>query len=202
MAQVKDDNLLEKYLPHFQFNEEHAIAIDAKSEQIFASLMHYDAGQDWLIRLAITMREIPLRLLILCKLLDEIAPAPFNLDKFTILEMIEGVESRSNGKNSQIAFGLVGQFWQANYGLQKIDDGTDFLIFNKPHFAKLVMVFQIENDPLQQDRDSYILTTTTRVFCPDRYSKKRFLPYWYLIRPVSGLIRRRMLSAIKAQSEK
>ncbi|WP_223920280.1 hypothetical protein [Aeromonas caviae] len=45
------------------------------------------------------------------------------------------------------------------------------------------------------------MTTQTRVFCPDLACRLKFAPYWYLIRPVSGLIRRRILGAIKAESE-
>ncbi|MCO2968619.1 hypothetical protein FA269_23515 [Pseudomonas aeruginosa] len=42
-----------------------------------------------------------------------------------------------------------------------------------------------------------LLHTETRVFCPDRASRLRFTPYWLAIRPVSGLIRRRLLAAIE-----
>ena len=43
--------------------------------------------------------------------------------------------------------------------------------------------------------ENTLLTAETRVYCPDRYSLLRFTPYWLAIRPVSGLLRRRMLSA-------
>ncbi|MCA4125719.1 hypothetical protein LDY98_05140, partial [Pseudomonas aeruginosa] len=44
-----------------------------------------------------------------------------------------------------------------------------------------------------------LLHTETRVFCPDRASRLRFTPYWVAIRPVSGLIRRRLLAGIGAE---
>jgi hypothetical protein len=47
-----------------------------------------------------------------------------------------------------------------------------------------------------------LLTTETRVFCPDPYSLVRFAPYWVLIRIPSGLIRRRTLRAIRTAVEK
>jgi hypothetical protein len=43
-----------------------------------------------------------------------------------------------------------------------------------------------------------MLHTQTRVFCTDEASLRRFRPYWLLIRPVSGLIRRRLLARIAA----
>jgi hypothetical protein len=41
------------------------------------------------------------------------------------------------------------------------------------------------------------LRTETRVFCNDRKSFIRFLPYWWIIRPVSGLMRHRLLRRIR-----
>ena len=37
------------------------------------------------------------------------------------------------------------------------------------------------------------LTTRTRVWCSDDATRRSFSPYWLLIRPASGLIRRRLL---------
>ncbi|SEA49031.1 hypothetical protein [Variovorax sp. YR216] len=38
--------------------------------------------------------------------------------------------------------------------------------------------------------------TETRVQCVDRSALRHFTPYWWVIRPVSGLIRRRLLARI------
>jgi hypothetical protein len=40
------------------------------------------------------------------------------------------------------------------------------------------------------------LVTHTRVHCPDEAQRRRFAPYWFAIRPVSGLIRQRLLRRI------
>ncbi|UXM96470.1 hypothetical protein N5853_14215 (plasmid) [Bartonella sp. HY329] len=188
-------DLIDKYLPNFQFEEVHAIEIHAPRQKIFSALQHYDAQKDWLIASFIALREIPLRLLQACKLLKDVAPTPFNLDKFTLLETLE---------DNQIAFGLVGKFWKANYGLEMIADGEAFCAFDKPNNAKLAMQFKIDaidGDKKPSCQNRFTLQTKTRVFCLDGESKRRFTPYWYLIRPVSGLIRKRMLKAIKQQSE-
>jgi hypothetical protein len=39
------------------------------------------------------------------------------------------------------------------------------------------------------------------VYCPDRYSLLMFTPYWLAIRPVSGVLRRRMLRTIREIAE-
>ncbi|ABJ14701.1 hypothetical protein I5G24_21295 [Pseudomonas aeruginosa] len=57
----------------------------------------------------------------------------------------------------------------------------------------------VQRAPSAADRraGATLLHTETRVFCPDRASRLRFTPYWLAIRPVSGLIRRRLLAGIE-----
>ncbi len=77
-------------------------------------------------------------------------------------------------------------------------DSQAYLDFAVPGVAKLALGFSASRQPNGTTR----LTTQTRVFCPDLACRLKFAPYWYLIRPVSGLIRRRILGAIKAESER
>jgi hypothetical protein len=64
--------------------------------------------------------------------------------------------------------------------------------------AKLALGFSVQNASVGQTK----LVTETRVHCPDRLSRLSFTPYWILIRPVSGLIRRRILNSVKGRSER
>ena len=57
--------------------------------------------------------------------------------------------------------------------------------------ARLALNFSVA-----QTDQGQTLTTQTRVFCPDDESLRRFRPYWLLIRPASGFIRRRLLQRI------
>jgi hypothetical protein len=95
--------------------------------------------------------------------------------------------------------GLVGKFWNVwrpDFGLLAINSPAEFLACNPPRTAKLVIGFSAE--PIGQ---ATRLTTETRVYCPDRYSLIMFTPYWLVIRPVSGLLRRRALGAIRRIAE-
>ena len=100
-------------------------------------------------------------------------------------------------KKSETVAGLIGRFWQLDGGLVPFADADAFARFVEPGTPKLVTGFHATPDPV-----GTLLTTETRVFCPDRYSLLRFAPYWMLIRLVSGLIRRRTLCAMKAATEK
>jgi hypothetical protein len=45
------------------------------------------------------------------------------------------------------------------------------------------------------------LTTETRVHVPDPVSLRKFRRYWRIVRPLSGLIRKRILEAAKRRAE-
>jgi len=100
-------------------------------------------------------------------------------------------------ETSETVAGLIGQFWRLDGGLVRFSDADAFARFAKPGTPKLVTGFRVSPDPL-----GTLLTTETRVFCPDQYSLLMFTPYWLLIRIPSGLIRRRALRAIKTAAEK
>lgn len=101
----------------------------------------------------------------------------------------------SDGKSETVA-GLIGRFWRLDGGLVPIADAEAFARLAGPGTPKLVIGYRATPDPL-----GTLLTTETRVFCPDRSSLLRFAPYWTLIRIPSGLIRRRTLRAIKFAAE-
>ncbi|PYD48392.1 hypothetical protein [Novacetimonas pomaceti] len=176
-------SLLDNLLPHYQFQECHRIAIRAPAAAIMRSIRAYRALHDPLIRLAIGLREGPARLL-------GRRPGPMlDLDDFTIL----GREGER-----EIVFGLMGAFWKADYGLVPLSSAACFHENHHPGLCRLAMGFAIA--PLSGDIRR--VTTRTRVFCPTPASQRRFAPYWYAIRPVSGLIRRRMLGRIRAMAQR
>ncbi|MCV4151862.1 hypothetical protein OD781_25215, partial [Pseudomonas aeruginosa] len=84
------------------------------------------------------------------------------------------------------------RFWRADFALERIADGEHFRCYDQPGVAKLVLCFRCT-----PSASGTLLHTETRVFCPDRASRLRFTPYWLAIRPVSGLIRRRLLAGIE-----
>ncbi|OKB68560.1 hypothetical protein BHU62_00505 [Serratia marcescens] len=175
--------LLNKYLGQYQFAERHEIAIAAPRSRIMAAVAAYDPKHDRFFRSMIALRELPARLIPR----QTPSPPPFGLHNFCLLEQNEAAR----------VYGLIGRFWQAEYGLEKVADGPGFLAFAQPGVAKLALGYVVS--PLQDGRCR--LVTETRIFCPDDASRRRFTPYWYTIRLVSGLIRRRMLHAIKTASE-
>ncbi|CCG09135.1 hypothetical protein [Pararhodospirillum photometricum] len=171
--------ILDEFLPTYQFSETHACTIAAAPGAVVGAVASYRVESDPVIRWALAVREAPGR----WWGRGEKAAKAFGLDDFTVLARTE----------TALVYGLVGRFWALDFGLRPIADAAAFAAFREAGVAKLVLGFETEEAGEGRTR----LVTQTRVLCPDEAARRSFLPYWVLIRPVSGLIRRRMLAAIK-----
>lgn len=180
--------LLDAYLPRYSYRELHSCDMAAAPRTIIEAAAAYQPDSDPLYRRMIALREMPMRLGMQSAGTKSNRPAPFGFQNFTLLERRDDVG---------LAYGLIGRFWRTNFGLVSVPDADAYLHFSEPGVAKLALGFSVSEGPGGSRR----LTTETRVFCPDLSSRLKFAPYWYLIRPVSGLIRHRTLSAIKRASE-
>jgi len=179
---------LTPWLPAWQFSEVHHTHSTAAAPALLDAAQAYDPADDPWIGAALALREAPGRLAARLGLRSSLAQRPrFGLADFTLL---------GRPTPHSLAYGLVGRFWSAGYGLVQVADLAAFTAYNTPGVAKLLMGFVA-----QPGAGGTRLTTTTRVFCPDAASQRRFAPYWALIRPVSGLIRRRMLGQVRAAAE-
>jgi hypothetical protein len=175
--------LIHRLLPEWQFGERHALVLDGVSpERAYASIVPGLSAEDPLIARAIALRETPGRLLRAVGMSRNALPSrPFGFHSFALLGEVPGRE---------VAFGLAGRFWQMDYGLRRIADTEAFMAMtDQPRLVLNVCV-----EPLDGQRCQ--LVTHTRVHCPDEAQRRRFVPYWVLIRPVSGLIRGRLLRRI------
>lgn len=181
--------LADKFLPSYQFSERHSVRVAAPGHAILRAIDNFSGEGDRFISLLIAVREAPARFAgafgFSTSLKDQ---SRFGMSSFANL----GVS------DEQIVYGLIGRFWRPNFGLEKVTNSDCFLAFEQAGVAKLVMSFCLSVD---DDTGQTLLTTETRVFCPDRRSLLLFSVYWWVIRAPSGLIRRRMLAAIKSKAE-
>lgn len=177
-----DMPIIDNFLPNYQFKEIHKIAVAAPTDQILDAISIYDPAKDPLVRILLQVREAPARFAAQLGFRSGLAGRPmFGLADFVPL-----------GRNwDEIAFGLVGQFWRLDFGLARMPDAEAFRTFNRAGFAKLVISFSIGRTAAGR-----ILTTETRVYCPDAASRTRMSLYWTLIRAGSGFIRGRILAQV------
>jgi hypothetical protein len=174
-------SLIDTHLPRYQFSERHRTRVRATPDEVMRAVIDSNRAPDRFREFLMSLRTLPSRLL------GREAPRV-------------GIHSSTplawDGKSETVA-GLIGRFWRLDGGLVPIADADAFARFAAPGTPKLVTGLRATPDPL-----GTLLTTETRIFCPDPYSLLRFAPYWLLIRIPSGLIRRRALRAIKVAAEK
>lgn len=179
---------IDDWLPSWQFDEVHHIRSAASPAALLNAAAAYDPAHDRWINLALAVRGAPGRLVSVLGLAS--APAArlrFGLADFVPLGRLA---------DKALAYGLAGRFWEPGYGLRPLADAAAFSAFAEPGAAKLLLAFEA-----QREHDITRLTTVTRVYCTDAAAKNQLLPYWALIRPVSGLIRRRILADIRRVAE-
>ncbi|NLI28332.1 MAG: hypothetical protein GX413_13305 [Acetobacter sp.] len=176
--------LIDKYVPSFQFRERHTLEISAQASDVLRAAINYQPDNDPIIQAAIAIREFPNKFINRIKGNSLPTKRPFSLKNFTLLDYLE---------DSEAVFGLTGRFWQADYGQVSLQNSEDFLNFNAHGAARLALNFSVECLANSRTR----LATETRVCCLDAEAKRKFTPYWYLIRPISGLIRQKMLATIR-----
>lgn len=176
--------LIQRLLPQYQFSEKHQLLTPAQPGALLDAVLQPGVSEDPWVRRFIQLRELPDRARgALGGRSGLRGQAPFGIDNFTLL----GREG-----DHEIALGLIGKFWQMDYGQFCIAGPEHFAQFDEPGFAKLVLNFTTSTS----GGHTCWLRTETRVLCNDQASLRRFTPYWWLIRPVSGLIRQRLLARI------
>ncbi len=187
--------LLDVLMPEFDVRTHHAIRIKASSQRVFDCLLTVDFDVWGLSRLLYALRKLPTLVTTpqdSWRRLSDFRRSHFTLDDlvatgFTIL-----------GKNvgDELVLGTIGRFWLSRGELHAVSPEE----FGKPAPAGTAKAgWNFTVSPLSNGVVE--LLTETRVLCADLATRRRFLAYWTLIKPFSGLIRREMLAAVRRASE-
>ena len=99
--------------------------------------------------------------------------------------------------NEELVIGVAERFWRPDGGrcLDLAADG--FGEFSRSGYAKAAWNFKLR--PESPERT--VLSTETRIKCLGWEALWKFRPYWSLVSPFSGLIRRAILKQVKVESE-
>ena len=166
-------------LPRHHVAKRHATTVRAPPERVYAAVGELDMGRSPLVRALFLLRGMPPSTLTLRGLLG---------DRFVLLAEEPGRE---------LLIGLAGRFWTPTGDLQRLDPAS-FAAFDRPGYAKAVWSFSVAPRP-----DGAVeLATETRVLCLDAESRRRFLRYWRVVGPFSGLVRREALRLVRARAER
>lgn len=95
----------------------------------------------------------------------------------------------------EIAFGAVGTFWKPAIVWRDVAQ-ADFRDFAEPGWGKIAANFSVASYGANT-----LLSYECRTVTTDPASRRRFLLYWALIRPVVGHIMRATLAKVKVDAE-
>jgi hypothetical protein len=178
--------MLDDLLPAPHFRERHRRRIAAPPDAVWAALHEVRLADSALARVLMNLRALPLRLnsghhprLVAGRFLED-GPLSFTAEPERIV----------------VGGGLL-QPWKLRGGKKAPQlNGRALRAFNEPGWVKCAIDFVLE-----PHEDGTTLRTETRVRATDRRTWLRFAPYWFLIRPGSGLVRRGLLRAVARRAE-
>ena len=167
--------LIDKYMPQYTFNEYHEAVLNCPIQNVYHIAKDVDLSKSNIIKFLFKIRGLPTKRLNLQNFINDIG--------FTHLE-----------ENFPYEF-LIG-FW-ARVKISKIPNYEDFINNSISPWIKVVWNFQFE----EMDENKTKVSTETRVLCVVPITKFTFGLYWSVIKPFSGLTRKKMLKIIKVDSE-
>lgn len=188
--------LIDEFLPTYTVAERHAIVVTAPVSAVYAAIRSAELAQASPVRLLLALRAAPGALLAGRRGLGQLyasARARITLRDFER----RGFAILAEDPPREILIGLVGAFWRPRGGLRRTD-ALHFRAPQEPLTVRAAWNFAVE----EQDRGRVVLSTETRLQPADRGSAWRFRLYWLVVRPWSGLTRRYMLRAIRAEAER
>ena len=185
--------LLEEFFPACDVSEYHEVRIDAPPAAVYAALRTADLSGHVVTRALLLVRALPAWLLRRLPRDASRAPARVTLADFEK----HGFAVLAERPPVELLIGLQGRFWTLTGALEPVDAAAARGPIPAGR-ARAGWNFALEALPGGGTR----LTTETRVSCADAATRRRFLWYWRVIRPGSGLIRIAMLGRIKREAER
>ncbi len=170
-------SLLDEVLPAFDVAAKYSIRVQASPEKIYR-ILQKGIPTGSITKILMALRKVP-------RLFRKETDCPdYSFYKLK--------ESQAN----EIVIGIVGQFWKPVASIVPVESLEEFIAFERNGYCKAAMNLRIT----PQTANACSLTTETRVISYG-YAKERFLSYWQVIKPFSGLIRREILRKIKKEAE-
>lgn len=185
-------SLIDQYLPRFDVRETHRIRVRAGPDATWAALRRADLARSPIVGALLVIRAFPAALSSgragLQRLRHE-SVRHVTLD--SLLE--EGFRILGERPSEELVIGLEGRFWRPGGGLRVPTRESFMHMPPAAGTARAAWSFTLR----VVEPGECVLATETRVLCADAAARRRFRPYWWLIRPGSGLIRRAMLASIR-----
>lgn len=177
---TSNETLLQEVLPRFDVAAKYSTRVNATPARVYSILQHgMQAGT--ITRFLMALRNLP-------RWMSRGEPeGKMPENPFFKLKQLE---------NREIVVGIIGQFWKPISNPLAIHSMEEFLNFEKEGYCKAAMNLRI----VEKAPYLCVVTTETRVLCYGS-ARSKFLEYWRIIAPFSGLIRKEFLRKIKKRAE-
>lgn len=189
--------LLNDILSSFDVTEVHSIQVRARPEIVFSAMKEVRLDEmSGMVRFLLSLRSIPERMVG-----REGVTAPAARPLLSCM-LDNGFVLLGEEEQCEIAFGRmapasIGRVWKASSSVDVPLAGPDeFLAFHDPEYIKVAANLMMEPD----DEGGFVVRTESRCLAMSSRALREFLPYWRIIRPFSGLIRRLWLRGIRAHA--
>ncbi len=181
-------------LPAFDARTVHRTIVRAKPARVFAALERGDLGGP-LSKMLLALRALPTAL---HRRGAGMRRLWWSMDEPLTLTALSTSFGRVRyDPPHELVLGLEGQFWRAVAPIRAVDaDRARRPV--PPGCARALWNFTVHAAP----DGSSELRTETRVQCGDAASRRKFLRYWWFVRPWSGLLRRTMLQRVRRLAER
>lgn len=180
--------LLDRWLPEFDVSKRYVTRIRASRRRVFEELLRYEFRRSLSTQVLMALRGYAGRRR--RTRVEGLGTLPESLACF-------GFTPLGEEAGRELVFGLVGRFWRPKGDLCSVS-AADFESFREPGFAKAAWNLLIEEDGPGVTR----LSTETRVLCLGDAARRKFLLYWRVVEPFSGVIRWSLLRGVRRAAEK
>jgi hypothetical protein len=178
---------LDAWMPEFDVVSRHATRVEASAVRTYAAARRLDLGRSPVVRGLFALRSLP-------GLLSGRRGRGLGMDMEALLR--SGFVLLEEQPGRELVLGLVGRFWRLDGGIVRMTAET-FGSFDAPGYARAVWNFTVA----PAGEGTVQLATETRVRCTDAAARRRFLRYWRLVAPFSGLTRMEMLRVVRRDAE-
>jgi hypothetical protein len=192
--------LLDDLLPDYDFTEVHSIQIKADPETAYDAIMETTPAEiSSIMRLLFFLRDLPE------KAVGRKTTAMDNREPMLSSMLNNGFTKLAEKKPHEVVFGLIvpekiGRVWVKSSNLDiPVSDTKEFFAFNDPGYLLVVANLLIEENG---EQGFVTIRTESRTRALSYHARENFTPYWRIIRPFSGLIRRLWLRGIKRHADR
>jgi hypothetical protein len=181
--------LIDEYMPRYDVVERHSLEVRGSPSSAYDALLRVDFAASGIVRVLEAVRSFPATHRAWRR------GSPRRPRKAMTLATLEssGFVRLAAIPGNEIVLGIEGRFWALDGGRCSPPASAFRTSAPQPGTARAVWNFAFR--AIGPTRT--LVSTETRVLCADAHARHRFLPYWYIIRLASGLIRRAMLRRIR-----